>query len=351
VVDEGRVVGIVGERDLFTAMAGGPEAFRSLRVADVMTREIKALRDQVGLDAAPNAFQESGCKVLPVVDSGGRCLGVLTRSDLMAALAGTIAPPSIGGLATPVGVHLHAVTARGGVGDLALFLSGAMVAALFGVAMLLLRVLALIAQPLVPDVPIYAMIASRDIPATGAYYGFQPWVTLTSLVAIYLIFLLLLRWSPMSGYHAAEHQTVHAIEEGDDLTPESVARMSPVHPRCGTNLVAVLVLFMLIFLASDALGVYQMPVMLASIVVLVVAWRRIGPALQAIFTTRRPSRRQLESGVAAGRALLASYRRSLGRPASSAQRIWNIGFAQVLLGMTAAYGCWQLYLWLGGPVF
>ncbi len=32
---------------------------------------------------------------------------------------------------------------------------------------------------------------------------------------------------------------VHAIEEGEDLTLEKVRPMPRVHPRCGTNLVAL----------------------------------------------------------------------------------------------------------------
>jgi len=349
VVEQDRIVGVVAERDLFAAMAAGAEAFRALRVEDVMTRELTLLADSTSLGMIVHAFQQTGRKVLPVVDAFGRCRGVLTRADAMAALAGTITPPSIGGLATPVGVHLHSITARGGVGDLALFLTGVTVVVLFGLATALLYGTALIVHAFVPGLSIFPLIVSRDIPGTQAYYAGGPWIALGGLVLLYLFFLTLLRLSPMSGYHAAEHQTVHAIEEGEDLTPEVAAAKSPVHPRCGTNLVAVLLLFVLIFLASDALGEYQIVVLLASIVVLVLAWRRIGPLLQAVFTTRRPSRRQLEKGVAAGRALLENYRRNLGRRVSTLERIWNVGFIQVTLGMVVAYGCWRLYLWLGGP--
>lgn len=35
-------------------------------------------------------------------------------------------------------------------------------------------------------------------------------------------------------YHGAEHKTVNAAEAGLELTPENAARMSRVHPRCGT---------------------------------------------------------------------------------------------------------------------
>ncbi|MCI1665722.1 MAG: DUF1385 domain-containing protein [Atopobiaceae bacterium] len=36
------------------------------------------------------------------------------------------------------------------------------------------------------------------------------------------------------GYHGAEHETIHCFEHGVDLTPESCARFSRLHVRCGT---------------------------------------------------------------------------------------------------------------------
>ena len=36
------------------------------------------------------------------------------------------------------------------------------------------------------------------------------------------------------AYHGAEHKTINAFEAGAELTPESVAKFSLEHPRCGT---------------------------------------------------------------------------------------------------------------------
>lgn len=44
------------------------------------------------------------------------------------------------------------------------------------------------------------------------------------------------------GYHAAEHQTIHAFEHGAPLTPEAVARFPAPHPRCGTAFLFMVVL-------------------------------------------------------------------------------------------------------------
>ncbi len=49
-------------------------------------------------------------------------------------------------------------------------------------------------------------------------------------------------------YHGAEHKTVHAYEAGVQLTPENIEGFSPLHPRCGTNfLLIVMVLSVMIF--------------------------------------------------------------------------------------------------------
>ncbi len=54
------------------------------------------------------------------------------------------------------------------------------------------------------------------------------------------------------GYHGAEHKTINAYEAGAELTPESVARYSLQHPRCGTAFLLTLVL--LSILVFTALG-------------------------------------------------------------------------------------------------
>jgi uncharacterized protein YqhQ len=48
------------------------------------------------------------------------------------------------------------------------------------------------------------------------------------------------------GYHGAEHKTINAYEAGAELTPESVARYSLQHPRCGTAFLLTLVLLSII---------------------------------------------------------------------------------------------------------
>jgi uncharacterized protein YqhQ len=51
------------------------------------------------------------------------------------------------------------------------------------------------------------------------------------------------------GYHGAEHKTINAFEASAELTPESVAKFTTVHPRCGTAFLLTLVLLSIIVFA------------------------------------------------------------------------------------------------------
>jgi uncharacterized protein YqhQ len=59
------------------------------------------------------------------------------------------------------------------------------------------------------------------------------------------------------GYHGAEHKTINAFEAGAELTPESVAKFSVEHPRCGTAFLLTLVLLsILVFTALGPLPIF-----------------------------------------------------------------------------------------------
>ena len=58
------------------------------------------------------------------------------------------------------------------------------------------------------------------------------------------------------GYHGAEHKTINAYEAGAPLTPESVARFSLQHPRCGTAfLLTVVVISILLYSFLPPMGI------------------------------------------------------------------------------------------------
>ncbi len=71
-------------------------------------------------------------------------------------------------------------------------------------------------------------------------------------VMIFLAYVVLIGvWKEMARifmYHGAEHKTIHAYEAGMELTVENVKKYSPLHPRCGTSfLMIVMVVSILVF--------------------------------------------------------------------------------------------------------
>lgn len=55
-------------------------------------------------------------------------------------------------------------------------------------------------------------------------------------------------------FHGAEHKSVYAYENNDQLNPESVQKYSTLHPRCGTSFIFfVLLISILIFSLVDSL--------------------------------------------------------------------------------------------------
>jgi CBS domain-containing protein len=113
VVDRGRVVGVVTQRDLLVPTlldepAGAVEArpprqtrrLAGLRVRDLMSEEPITARPDWSLARAVRAMVDNGVNRMPVVDQHDRPLGVLTRHDVLAAVAGR-ACPQVG----PVGAY------------------------------------------------------------------------------------------------------------------------------------------------------------------------------------------------------------------------------------------------------
>lgn len=131
------------------------------------------------------------------------------------------------------------------------------------------------------------------------------------------------------AYHGAEHKTINAYEAGAELTPESVAKYSLEHPRCGTAFLLTLVVFSVIFFTL--LGPLPLGLRLASRIVLIpvmagiayeyIRWTAnhlnwslvrflVKPnlALQHL-TTREPSLPMLEVSIAAFNAMRSGEER------------------------------------------
>jgi uncharacterized protein YqhQ len=125
-------------------------------------------------------------------------------------------------------------------------------------------------------------------------------------------------------YHGAEHKTIHNLESGQELTPETAGTMSRFHPRCGTSfLFLVVIVSFIVFaflgrpdtLAARALRFALIPVIAGvSFEIIryaganydkpIVRWlSEPGLKLQRL-TTREPTRDMLEVAIVALRAVL-----------------------------------------------
>src|SRR5947207_7296260 len=225
----GHVMGMLAAEDLVPALERGPELARKLPIASLELRPAHTIPDYWTADRALAHFRKEGIESAPVTDAAGRYVGMISTADLATALCGRLRPRSIGGMATPFGVYLTDGVVRGGVGNAALVSAGAFIASI-----------SLIANTL----------ATLAVGESGWLLRI-PWLgpllermdgNLLQTIAVGLLFAFSFRLTRVSRFHAAEHQVVHAIEAGDDLSPAAVQSKPRVHPRCGTNLVVALLL-------------------------------------------------------------------------------------------------------------
>lgn len=75
--------------------------------------------------------------------------------------------------------------------------------------------------------------------------------------------------------------------------------------------------------------------LLVAILVSLATWRWLGAFVQRWFTTKEPTRAQLEGAIASGRELLRLYARSRSAYPTPLQKIYNSGILHVLLGAVA----------------
>lgn len=324
VVSGDRLVGILAEADLVRAWESGHLPVRvggslldDWTVDRVMTRVVTACPPEASVASAWETMASGGLKLLPVVTPGGRLEGVVSRHDLLAALHGELRPGEVGGLATPLGVYLTTGDLRAGPGDVGLFLTGATLGlAHVGAGSAL------------------AFLAHR-------WPGLldETWSGLLT----FLVYLTVVRWSPLAQIHAAEHQVVHVIEQGAPLTNDHLARAPRVHPRCGTNLTALLL---------GAQGLHPLmahPALAACLALaLVWAWRPLGRAVQRHFTTRPPGRRHLEAARRVGLELLERHAACPAYRAPLWKRLWHAGFIQMFVGFAAILAVVRSW---GSPLF
>ncbi len=154
--------------------------------------------------------------------------------------------------------------------------------------------------------------------------GFAFWVVeglvRVSIFIAYLVIITQFRdLRRVFEYHGAEHMSIHALEHGDELTPENVGKYRTMHLRCGTSfLLIVLVVSVFVFALVRWPSWYWLVLsrivlvpLIAGISYEIIKWAgrhednrfvrfvmMPGLALQWL-TTKQPDRGQIEVAIAA----------------------------------------------------
>lgn len=173
---------------------------------------------------------------------------------------------------------------------------------------------------------------------------------LISSIAKIVVFLVFFKISPLSQIHSAEHKVINAIEKGLPLNFETVKMQSGIHKRCGTNL---LVLFLGIaftfYITSSVMPKIWILRFLVSFVLLLVLfsyWKQIGYKIQQIFTTREPNDSQLKKAIKVGEELLKVYKEeSKDRDINLLSLIFTSGTLQIIISFLLFFNILSLCLY------
>ena len=109
------------------------------------------------------------------------------------------------------------------------------------------------------------LLATTELKRVNPIFGQQVMFNLVDgliRIAMFLLFVWgVSLWKDIRRvyeYHGAEHKTVFAFENGDQLNSAEVQKYSTYHPRCGTSfLMTVMIISMLVYMAipvHDFLG-------------------------------------------------------------------------------------------------
>jgi CBS domain-containing protein len=84
-------VGVLTDRDIVITMVARDVDPRSVKVDDVMTRDLVTVKETDSMGAALQAMRDLGVRRVPVVDARGELAGVLSLDDVIDGLADELA--------------------------------------------------------------------------------------------------------------------------------------------------------------------------------------------------------------------------------------------------------------------
>lgn len=80
--DDGRIVGIVTDRDICMATYTSGRAPQAVRVADAMAKQVFSCHAQDSLEEAERLMSDKQIRRVPIVDGDNRPIGLLSINDL-----------------------------------------------------------------------------------------------------------------------------------------------------------------------------------------------------------------------------------------------------------------------------
>jgi uncharacterized protein YqhQ len=135
-----------------------------------------------------------------------------------------------------------------------------------------------------------------------------PFIATDNLIAMGLM-AVLVRLTPLSGIHAAEHQVILALSQGLPLTLETVRQQSRVDPRCGSSTVILLLMASpgLILAWNGMMTMNNLSLGLGSLGLLLTLWLgpRISQWVQGLLLTKEPTDQQLKDAIGVAEELRA----------------------------------------------
>ena len=84
---EGRPIGLVTDRDLVIRVLAADKTPSRSAMRDVLSAPVRTLPEDAGIDKAVALFRAGSCRRIPVVDAGGKVVGILSLDDVLVLLA------------------------------------------------------------------------------------------------------------------------------------------------------------------------------------------------------------------------------------------------------------------------
>jgi CBS domain-containing protein len=88
IMDSGRITGIFTERDVLSRVVGADLDPKTVRVADVMTKDVHTIPPETTVEQTMELFAERRCRHIPVVDKG-QLKGLISIGDISRWVADT----------------------------------------------------------------------------------------------------------------------------------------------------------------------------------------------------------------------------------------------------------------------